>query len=67
MNWTYNRSRKLWTGSRGTGCFGVQQGARVWYSLLLPFAGYPVVLGTFATKAAALADAERVAGMPQAV
>jgi len=66
MRWTYNRSQKLWTASRGTGLFGVQKGAHVWYSMLLPFAGYPVVLATFATKADAMADAERIATMKQA-
>ena len=65
MNWTYDRYSKMWTGSRGTGRFGVQKGARFWYSMLLPFASTPVVLGTFASKAEAIADAERIAGMPQ--
>lgn len=66
MNWTYNASRKQWEGSHGTGLFGIQKGRQMWYSMLLPFASNPVVLATFATKAEAMADAERVAGMPQA-
>lgn len=61
MNWTYNASRKIWTGSRGTGLFAVQKGRQAWHSMRLPFAANPIVLGSFATKAEALADAERAA------
>jgi hypothetical protein len=61
MHWTYDRYQKLWTGSRGTGRFGVQKGARAWYTMAMPFAGNPVVLGTFASKGEAMASAERIA------
>ena len=62
MNWTYNSYRKIWTASRGTGLFGAQKGRQAWYAMSLPFTGNPIVLGSFATKAQAMAAAERAAG-----
>jgi len=62
VNWTYNRSQKMWTGSRGTGLYGVQKGARAWYAMALPFASHPVVLGTYTTKTDAMNNAARIAG-----
>ena len=62
MKWVYDGYHKRWTASRGTGLFGVSKGKAVWYSMLLPWTGSPVILATFATKAEAMADAERIAG-----